>query len=79
MTRDEMVEILALAQVDPMRYSVGGDQHESLCLTSEKAAFHVFLSERGSRYEEKVFVTEDAACVYFLKRLFRLAPCSRRV
>ena len=72
MTRDELLEILRTAEVDPAYYCVDGEQHESLCLKGEGAAFHVFLSERGTRYEETVFASEDDACVYFLKRLFQL-------
>jgi hypothetical protein len=32
----------------------------------------VFISERGSRFEEQTFEDEDAACVYFLKQIFEL-------
>jgi len=32
----------------------------------------VFLSERGNRFENQAFDTEDEACTYFLRRLFRL-------
>jgi hypothetical protein len=34
--------------------------------------WHVFLSERGQRHEERTFESEDAACVYFLKRNLQL-------
>ncbi len=66
-------EIVENARVDPLYYSIGSERHEALCLTEEGGTWKVFLSERGQRYEEQEFATdEDAACVYFLKRLFRL-------
>ena len=45
MTRDDLVEILREAQVDPSYYSLGGEVHESLCLTVERGEWHVFLSD----------------------------------
>ena len=32
----------------------------------------MFISERGSRFEEQHFDSEDAACTYFLKCTFEL-------
>jgi hypothetical protein len=72
MTRDDLIEILAEAQVDPTYYSIGGEAHEALCLTNESDVWHVFLSERGTRHEERTFTIEDNACTYFLKRIFQL-------
>lgn len=72
MTRNDLEDVLRTAGVDPTYYRIGGEAHEALCLTAEGDAWHVFLSERGSRYEERVFIIEDNACVYFLKRVFEL-------
>lgn len=73
----DLAEILTAAQVDPTRYALGADRHEALCLThSDGPGWHVFLSERGQRREERLFAEEDAACVYFLKRIFVL--CRQR-
>lgn len=65
-------EIVEAARVDPTYYSFEGDRHEALCLLAEGQTWKVFLSERGQRYEEKSFDSEDKASVVFLKRLFKL-------
>lgn len=65
-------EIVEAARVDPAYYSFDGERHEALCLLAAGQTWQVFLSERGQRYEEHSFGTEDEACTYFLKRLFKL-------
>ena len=73
MTADDLAEILRLAEVDPTYYHLfGPTADEGLCLLPAGSQWHVFVSERGSRYEERVFTTEDEACTYFLKRIFQL-------
>lgn len=72
MDRHDLVEILTETQVDPKLFTVGGETHESLCLTFESGVWHVFLAERGNRYEEGLFETEAEACIYFMKRIFQL-------
>lgn len=72
MQLDDVREIAQAAQVDPTYFSLDGERHEALCLIAHGQSWHVFLSERGERYEERIFGSEDEACVYFLKRLFRL-------
>lgn len=65
-------EIVESAQVDPTYYSFDGDRHEALCIVSAGHEWNVFISERGSRYEDRTFQSEDEACVWFLKRLVQL-------
>ncbi|MDQ1532998.1 MAG: hypothetical protein QOF28_759 [Actinomycetota bacterium] len=65
-------EIVELAHVDPAYYSLEGGRHEALCILAEGQTWKVFLSERGERRDERSFASEDEACTYFLKRLFRL-------
>ncbi len=72
MQLDDVREIVLAARVDPTYYSFEGARHEALCLLASGQQWSVFLSERGERFEEQRFSTEDEACVYFLKRLFRL-------
>ena len=72
MNIEEATEIVRAARVDPSYYSFDGERHEALCIVREGAAWKVFLSERGSRYEEATFADEDSACVWFIKRLFQL-------
>jgi hypothetical protein len=71
-TAEELVEILRRAEVDPTYYGIGEDRHEALCLVPRGQQWSVFLSERGAHHEERLFGSEDAACVYFLKRIFEL-------
>ena len=66
-------EIVEAAKVDPTLYSFESERHESLSLLAFGQTWKVFLSERGERYEEQSFDSEDEACIYFLKRLFTLA------
>lgn len=68
----DLQEIIESARVDPAYYSFEAEQHEALCILVEGQSWKVFLSERGRRYEERSFESEDLACVYFLKRLFQL-------
>ncbi len=56
-------------------YSFDGARHEALCLLAIGETWHVFLSERGQRHEQRIFDSEDAACVYFLKRIVQLTRC----
>jgi hypothetical protein len=72
MNARDVREIVEAAHVDPTYYSFVGDRHEALCLLVQGQTWHVFISERGRRYEQHSFASEDEACVYFLKRLFRL-------
>lgn len=74
MDKADLVEVLNLIRVDPGYYSLGVDQHEALCLTQQGDGWHVFISERGQRREERLFTLEDTACVFFLKRLLQLWP-----
>jgi hypothetical protein len=72
----DVQEIAVAAQIDPTLYSFESERHEALCILAQGQSWHVFLSERGVRHEERTFGDEDEACVYFLKRLFQL---SRRI
>ena len=69
---DDVREIVEAARVDPTYYSFEGSHHDALCVLAEGQTWHVFLSERGDRFEERTFASEDEACVYFLKRLFQV-------
>jgi hypothetical protein len=66
-------EIVSAAKVDPSYYSLDEiDRSGALHLLAFGQMWRVFVSERGERFEEKEFASEDAACIYFLKRLFYL-------
>ena len=55
-------------------YSFGGERHEALCLLAFGQTWKAFVSERGTRDEERAFDSEDAASVYFLRRVFERTP-----
>jgi hypothetical protein len=71
-TVDDLDEVLRAAEVDPSAYHLYGSSDEGLCILPEGQAWKVFMSERGSRSDDRTFNTEDEACVYFLKRIFQL-------
>jgi hypothetical protein len=71
-TKDDLAEVLAKAKVDPTYYDFCGGSNEALTLLQEGPIWKVFIPERGTRHEERAFDSEDAACVYFLKRIFEL-------
>jgi hypothetical protein len=72
MNVDDVREIVQAARVDPTYYSFDQERNEALCLLPAGRTWHVFLSERGQRHEERSFDSEDEACTYFLTRLFQL-------
>lgn len=63
---------LAELQVPAAYFCLNGEQHESLCILNEDARWKVFLSERGARYEERAFRSEEEACEFFLARVMQL-------
>lgn len=72
MTVAELSSRLADLGVPGDYYCLNGEQHEALCLLVEDQRWKVFLSERGVRYEERRFATEEEACEYFLARILQL-------
>ena len=73
MNQRDVEEILVAARVDPTYYSFDSDSREALCLTHyDGPGWRVYAAERGQRHEERHFDDEDAACVYFLKRIFQI-------
>ncbi len=72
MNVSDVREIVEAAEVDPTFYSLDGERHEALCILAHGQRWQVFLSERGRRFEERTFETEDEACTYFLKCGFDL-------
>lgn len=76
MTVNDVAEILHLAQVDPTTYKLYGVADDMCCLFPSGQAWHVFYSEKGNRNDERIFDSEDAACVYFVKWL--LGSAARR-
>jgi hypothetical protein len=69
---EELVSRLKSAGVPQHYYCINDEQHESLCILKEADIWRVFLSERGTRYEERKFRVETEACEYFLARILQL-------
>ena len=69
----DLEAVLIEAQVPPDVYCLMGTRHEALCVIAWGQQWQVFLQERDERYEFHEFDSEDAACVYFLKRIFQLS------
>jgi hypothetical protein len=60
---------LDLFGVPADKYAIGGEAHERWCLTAEDdGTWHVFWSERGSRFDEVPFAREEDACFYLIGR-----------
>lgn len=72
MTLTELSARLSEMGVPEEYYSLGAERHEALCLLLEGSRWKVFLSERGVRYEERIFPREYDACEYFLVRVLQL-------
>ncbi|MEZ5217701.1 MAG: hypothetical protein R2715_14225 [Ilumatobacteraceae bacterium] len=72
MTIYDLEEILRIAQVNPLIYCVNGTREEAICLLPKGfgGEWVIFIQERGRRFDEKVFSSEDEACVAFLKKVF---------
>ena len=52
----------------------GGLPNDRLCLTFEVGRWCDYYSERGSRFDEEYFASEDEACDNLLRRLRELPP-----
>lgn len=71
MTMDSLNKIFKNAGVWEHDYSIG-ESHKPLsevafCLEEENGKYHFFVKERYDILEEKYFVKETDACIYFLK------------
>ncbi len=74
MNRAALAERLELEGVPEDLYSLdGGLWGDRLCLEERGSLWYVYHSERGQRYEETLFVSEDEAC----DRLYALLTSGR--
>jgi len=64
-------ELLRTAKVDPTTYYIGGSRDSRFCLVHEGPQWAVFTGERGGRFEEARYESEDDACVDFLRRVLK--------
>lgn len=79
MDRDELRRILDSQGVCADAYSLqGGHEEDRLCLDEVHGSWIVYYVERGKRWNERSFETEDAACKY-LTQLLLNHPSSSEV
>jgi hypothetical protein len=70
MNRAELAIALDHARINPRRYSLeGGLPNDAYCLDFDHVHWLAYYSERGRRFSERSFTTEDAACRYLLEVL----------
>lgn len=68
MDKAELARVLQEDGYRPTAYSLdGGLRDDTLCLDEVHGKWVVYYSERGQRWNEREFSSEDAACQYFLK------------
>jgi hypothetical protein len=74
MNRDDLRKVLRDDGVPANSYSLeGGLAEDRLCLDEAHGWWFVYYAERGRRWDERRFSTEDAACQYFLGQLRQLS------
>ncbi len=76
---DDANDIVRAAGVNQALYSFEGSGDEVMCILAEGQTWKVFLRQRNRRYEEQSFISEDEACVEFLKRLFLIWRIDRSI
>jgi hypothetical protein len=73
MNRMELKQVLDGEKFNPKVYSLeGGCLNDRLCISAENGRWVCYYTERGSRYDEQWFETEDEACKELLRRLREL-------
>ena len=83
MNKQELKEALISLGIKPNHYTIDGESYKDsswvLDISFNRFSFikkyrvwHVFHFERGQRYDEKTFSTEDEACVYIYEKLKHL-------
>jgi hypothetical protein len=78
MKANELKNILIREGFRRSTYSLeGGEPDEALCLSNEEGRWIVYYSERGLQTGRVDFDSEDAACDYFLEKMWS-DPTTRR-
>lgn len=80
MNKNELKQILQSEGFAPRLYSLnGGMANDTLCLAQEDGRWCVYYTERGARFDEQWFDSEDEACEYALSRLRSLRKSQSRL
>jgi hypothetical protein len=70
-TRDELAQALAAAGVDEREFDLNGSASidDAWVLEDDHGIWHVYYQERGKRYDERHFLSENEACLFVLNKL----------
>jgi len=80
MKKEELRQILEHEGFDPRIYSLdGGMPNDKLCLAQESGRWCVYYTERGVRFDEHWFGSEDEACERMLADLRALPKSQSRL
>lgn len=80
MTTNELKQILQNERFDPRSYSLdGGTANDTLCISQENGRWCYYYTERGERFDEQWFDSEDEACNHLLSRLRSLPEYQTRL
>lgn len=80
MKTDELKRVLDSEKFNPNVYSLDdGLPNDRLCLSEEAEKWCVYYSERGIRFDEEYFSSEEEACENLLRRLRELPPSQTRL
>jgi hypothetical protein len=80
MNKAELKQVLDAERFNPKVYDLdGGLPNDRLCLSAEAGKWCVYYSERGSRFDEQCYASEDEACKDLLGRLRELPPSQTRL
>ena len=80
MKKNALQRLLDGEKFNPNVYCLdGGLPNDRLCLSFEASRWCVYYSERGSRFDEEYFTSEDEACDNLLRRLHELPPSQTRL
>jgi hypothetical protein len=75
MNKNELQNLLNKEGFNPRTYSLdGGLPNDKLCLSAEDGRWCVYYTEKGVRFDEQWFDSEDKACEQFLQELRSLPP-----
>jgi hypothetical protein len=74
-TRDELAQALAAAGVDDREFDLNGStsSDDAWVLEDDHGIWRVYYQERGKRYDEQHFLSENEACLFMLSKLASVA------
>jgi hypothetical protein len=72
MNKIKLKSILDENKINPMTYSLsGGLNNDTICIEEIYGKWHVYYTERGEKFDEKIFNSASEACEYFLNWILK--------